>query len=48
MGDHHLLYPLALAAHAGNASILERLHRAGDPVDGAFGLSAASAGRISR
>ena len=39
-------YPLALAAHAGNASILERLHRAGDPVDGAFGLSARSAGRI--
>jgi ankyrin repeat protein len=39
-------YPLALAAHAGNASILERLQRAGDPVDGAFGLSAASAGRI--
>ncbi|MET0617616.1 MAG: ankyrin repeat domain-containing protein [Luteibacter sp.] len=39
-------YPLALAAHAGNASILERLHRAGDPVDGAFGLSATSAGRI--
>ena len=39
-------YPLALAVHAGNASILERLHRAGDPVDGAFGLSAASAGRI--
>jgi Ankyrin repeats (3 copies) len=39
-------YPLALAAHAGNASILERLHRAGDPADGAFGLSAASAGRI--
>jgi ankyrin repeat protein len=39
-------YPLALAAHSGNASILERLHRAGDPVDGAFGLSAASAGRI--
>jgi ankyrin repeat protein len=39
-------YPLALAAHAGNASVLERLHRAGDPVDGAFGLSPRSAGRI--
>jgi ankyrin repeat protein len=39
-------YALALAAHAGNASVLERLHRAGDPVDGAFGLSARSAGRI--
>jgi ankyrin repeat protein len=39
-------YPLALAAHAGNAQILERLHRAGDPVDGAFGLSARSAGQI--
>jgi ankyrin repeat protein len=39
-------YALALAAHAGNASVLERLHRAGDPVDGVFGLSARSAGRI--
>ena len=39
-------YPLALAAHAGNRQILERLHRAGDPVDGSFGLSARSAGRI--
>jgi len=32
-------YPLALAAHAGNAQILGRLHRAGDPVDGAFSIS---------
>ena len=39
-------YPLALAAHAGNARILQRLHRAGDPVDGVFGLSATSAGRL--
>jgi ankyrin repeat protein len=39
-------YALALAAHAGNAPVLDRLHRAGDPVDGAFGLSARSAGRI--
>jgi ankyrin repeat protein len=39
-------YPLALAAHAGNAKILKQLHRAGDPVDGAFGLSARSAGQI--
>ena len=31
-------YALALAAHAGNASILERLHRPGDPVNARFPL----------
>jgi ankyrin repeat protein len=33
-------YALALAAHAGNASILARLHDAGDPVNAPFALSA--------
>jgi len=31
-------YALPLAAHAGNASILERLHRAGEPVNARFPL----------
>jgi ankyrin repeat protein len=37
-------HALGLAAHAGNASILERLHRAGDPVDRPFRLSASGGG----
>jgi ankyrin repeat protein len=32
-------YALAFAAHAGNAAVLERLHRAGDPVNARFRLS---------
>ena len=31
-GRVSIAYPLVLAAHAGNASVLERLHKSGDPV----------------
>lgn len=43
-------YPLVLAAHAGNAGILERLHKAGDPLHSRVNApgAAASAGPMGK
>jgi ankyrin repeat protein len=46
MGDHHLRTRWRWPPTPLTRQILERLHRAGDPVEGAFGPSARSAGRV--